>query len=226
MITTATPPISGDRGAAPIEAEEPGTGSVVDIPPDRTLVPGPVPHPPDRLDPGDRRDHGRRMTGEVLRYAAFTDGGSGGDPAGVVLDAGSLNDSEMLAIARDVGYSETAFVLPIDSTAAIRVRYFSPLAEVAFCGHATVATAVALDDRDGPGGLDLITLAGPVGVTTTATDEGMVATLTSPAAHSSPVTAPVLRATPWRRSGGSELTWTRQTPRTSPSRGTTTWCSA
>jgi PhzF family phenazine biosynthesis protein len=72
----------------------------------------------------------------------------------------SLNDSEMLAIARDVGYSETAFVLPIDSTAAIRVRYFSPLAEVAFCRHATVATAVALADRDGPGGLELITLAG------------------------------------------------------------------
>ena len=58
------------------------------------------------------RDHGRRMTSEVLRYAAFTDAGIGGNPAGVVLDAGSLNDAEMLAIARDVGYSETAFVLP------------------------------------------------------------------------------------------------------------------
>lgn len=125
------------------------------------------------------------MTGEVLRYAAFTDAGIGGNPAGVVLDARSLGDAEMLAIARDVGYSETAFVLPTDA-AAVRVRYFSPLAEVAFCGHATVATAVALADRDGPGELDLVTLAGPIRVTTTAGDAGTVATLTSPATHTRP----------------------------------------
>ena len=68
----------------------------------------------------------------------------------------------MLAIAREVGYSETAFVLPDVSRHQTRLRYFSPLAEVAFCGHATVATAVALADRDGPGELDLITLAGPI----------------------------------------------------------------
>jgi PhzF family phenazine biosynthesis protein len=83
------------------------------------------------------------MTSEVLRYAAFTDAGHGGNPAGVVLDAGSLGDAELLAIDRYVGYSETAFVSPTE-TATLRVRYFSPLAEVAFCGHATVASAVAL----------------------------------------------------------------------------------
>ena len=125
------------------------------------------------------------MTSEVLRYAAFTDAGIGGNPAGVVLDAGSLNDAEMLAIARDVGYSETAFVLP-DETAT-RLRYFSPLAEVAFCGHATVATAVALADRDGPGELDLITLAGPIRVTTIDDGSEVVATLTSPATRTRPV---------------------------------------
>ena len=97
----------------------------------------------------------------------------------------------MLAIAADVGYSETAFVLPNDA-ASIRVRYFSPLAEVAFCGHATVATAVALADRDGPGDLDLVTLAGPIRVASTATDSGMVATLTSPATHTRPVGEQVL----------------------------------
>lgn len=131
------------------------------------------------------------MRAEVLRYAAFTDSGTGGNPAGVVLEAGSLNDSEMLAIARDVGYSETAFVVPTDTT-TIRVRYFNPLAEVAFCGHATVATAVALADRDGPGELDLSTLAGPIRVTTAATGSGMVATLTSPATRTRPVTETVL----------------------------------
>ena len=73
-----------------------------------------------------------------------------------------------------------------------RLRYFSPLAEVAFCGHATVATAVALADRDGPGELDLITLAGPIRVTTIADGSGLVATLTSPATHTRPVREAVL----------------------------------
>ncbi len=47
---------------------------------------------------------------EVLRYAAFTEQGAGGNPAGVVLDARGLDDSARLAIAAEVGYSETAFV--------------------------------------------------------------------------------------------------------------------
>jgi PhzF family phenazine biosynthesis protein len=100
----------------------------------------------------------------------------------------------MLSIAQVVGYSETAFLLPGADPAAFRVRYFSPLAEVAFCGHATVAAAVAVADRDGPGELDFRTPAGPVTVTTVATEEGVTATLTSPAAHTRPVTEPVLSA--------------------------------
>lgn len=45
---------------------------------------------------------------EVLRYAAFTDDPEGGNPAGVALDAAGLSDAEMLAIAAEIGYSETA----------------------------------------------------------------------------------------------------------------------
>jgi PhzF family phenazine biosynthesis protein len=45
------------------------------------------------------------VTAEVLRYAAFTEAGGGGNPAGVVLDAGSLSDAQMLAIAAAIGYS-------------------------------------------------------------------------------------------------------------------------
>jgi PhzF family phenazine biosynthesis protein len=131
------------------------------------------------------------MTVEVMRYAAFTDAGTGGNPAGVVLDAGSLKDWEMLAIAREVGYSETAFAASTQ-TATLQLRYFSPLAEVAFCGHATVATAVAFAERDGPGELEFITLAGPIRVTTRVTEEGMVATLTSPATRTRPVAEEVL----------------------------------
>jgi PhzF family phenazine biosynthesis protein len=114
------------------------------------------------------------MSEDVLRYVAFSDRPDGGNPAGVVLEAGGLSDERMLEIAAEVGYSETAFV---DGDA---VRYFSPLAEVPFCGHATIATAVALAERDGPGELVLRTRSGPVPVTTRRDDQGRItATLTS-----------------------------------------------
>jgi PhzF family phenazine biosynthesis protein len=101
------------------------------------------------------------MTAEILRYAAFTDAPEGGNPAGVVLDASALGDAEMQQIAADVGYSETAFVTRADGD-ALDVRYFSPLAEVPFCGHATIATGVAWGERFGPGALELTTRSGLV----------------------------------------------------------------
>ena len=115
---------------------------------------------------------------EVLRYAAFTSDPAGGNPAGVVLDATGASDAELQEIARQVGYSETAFLLP-HLGAVMGVRYFSPLAEVPFCGHATIATAVAYAERHGPGRLDLDTAAGRVVVTTRAGAVGPEATLVS-----------------------------------------------
>ena len=103
------------------------------------------------------------MSTEILRYAAFTDTPEGGNPAGVVLDASGLGDAEMQAIAADVGYSETAFVTAADDH-DLTVRYFSPLAEVPFCGHATIATGVAWGERNGDGLLRLTTPAGLVEV--------------------------------------------------------------
>jgi len=115
----------------------------------------------------------------VLRYAAFTEQGAGGNPAGVVLDARGLDNAERLAIAAEIGYSETAFVEPTGAPGNYRVRYFSPRAEVAFCGHATIATAVAIAERLGPGQLHFDTLAGPVPVATQVGGAGATATLTS-----------------------------------------------
>jgi PhzF family phenazine biosynthesis protein len=109
---------------------------------------------------------------EIQRYAAFSTDPAGGNPAGVVLDASGLDDAKMLAIAADVGYSETAFVTGRPGGDGYRVRYFSPLLEIPFCGHATVATAVAL----GPGSHRFETNAGVVPVVV---DETGVATLTS-----------------------------------------------
>ena len=49
---------------------------------------------------------------EVLRLTAFSDDPEGGNPAGVVLDATGMSDAEMLSVAHEVGYSETAFLFP------------------------------------------------------------------------------------------------------------------
>lgn len=117
--------------------------------------------------------------GEVQRYAAFTQDGAGGNPAGVVLNADRLDEADRLAVAAQVGYSETAFIDAASQEGTYRVRYFSPRAEVAFCGHATIAAAVALAERRGPGDLIFDTLAGPIPVRTEATATGYAATLTS-----------------------------------------------
>ncbi|MDI6099976.1 PhzF family phenazine biosynthesis isomerase [Actinoplanes sp. NEAU-A12] len=113
---------------------------------------------------------------QIQRYAAFTLDPAGGNPAGVVLDASTLDDATMQKIAAEVGYSETAFVTGRTGANGYRVRYFSPLAEVPFCGHATVATAVAL----GAGEHVFTTNAGVVPVRV---DESATATLTSVDPH-------------------------------------------
>jgi PhzF family phenazine biosynthesis protein len=117
-----------------------------------------------------------------LRYSAFTDDPSGGNPAGVVLDAGGLADDSMLAIAAELGYSESAFVLPRSGN-EYGIRFFSPLAEVAFCGHATIATGVAIAERSGPGRIVFHTSEGEVPVDTSIDAGGVTATLTSVAPY-------------------------------------------
>ncbi|WND19305.1 PhzF family phenazine biosynthesis protein [Streptomyces violaceus] len=124
---------------------------------------------------------------EILRYVAFSTDPKGGNPAGVVLDATGADDAAMLAAAAEVGYSETAFVVP-SGDGTLDVRYFSPLAEVPFCGHATIATAVAHAERHGTGRLLLRTAAGPVTVTTDRSADGtLVATLVSVAPRTAPI---------------------------------------
>jgi PhzF family phenazine biosynthesis protein len=139
------------------------------------------------------------MSTEILRYAAFTDTPEGGNPAGVVLDASGLGDAEMQSIAAEVGYSETAFVTAADGT-DMTVRYFSPLAEVPFCGHATIATGVAWGERNGDGALRMTTPAGLVEVDVA----GGVATLTSVPPSSKPLEGgdldELLAALRWERS--------------------------
>jgi PhzF family phenazine biosynthesis protein len=141
-----------------------------------------------------------RATFDVQRFAAFTDTPGGGNPAGVVLDASTVaaDPATMLAIAADVGYSETVFVTDGPVTAGRRdytVRYFSPQVEVPFCGHATIALGVAVGRRIGAGAVTLSTKSGPVRVDVEQTATGRWrATLTSPPPSHQPLPADQLDA--------------------------------
>ena len=76
---------------------------------------------------------------EIQIINAFIDGESGGNPAGVVLDADKLSVSQKLKIATKVGLSETAFVSSSKS-ADFKLDFFTPKRQIAHCGHATIAT--------------------------------------------------------------------------------------
>lgn len=119
---------------------------------------------------------------EVLHYTAFTDRHDGGNPAGVVLDARGLDDPAMQGIAAALGYSESAFLFPRGGN-DYDIRYFSPIAEIPFCGHATIATAVALAERKGAGSLVFRAPVGEVPVETRVDGDRVLATLTSVAPY-------------------------------------------
>ncbi len=86
---------------------------------------------------------------EIQRIAAFSDGESGGNPAGVVIADAHPPEAEMRRIAAEIGFSETAFAAR--TADGWRVRYFSPESEVPFCGHATIALGAALAQQFGDG---------------------------------------------------------------------------
>jgi PhzF family phenazine biosynthesis protein len=141
---------------------------------------------------------------DILRYAAFSTDPAGGNPAGVVLGADLSDPVRMQALATDIGYSETAFAARVgpdyldphapDTVLHARhyaIRYFSPLAEVPFCGHATIATAVAIADRGGAGPIVFHTPAGLVPVDTSR--------------HDTVTTATLISVTPWVRPAPDDL---------------------
>lgn len=125
-------------------------------------------------------DSGEMVEGMVvLRYAAFSTRPQGGNPAGIVLDAIGSSDARMQRIATTIEYAETAFVTGEDEN-GFDVRYFSPVSEVPFCGHATIALGVALAEERGPAERVFRTRSGPVRIGTTQTQGGaLLATLTS-----------------------------------------------
>lgn len=75
----------------------------------------------------------------------FTDTRFGGNPLAVFTDARGMTDAEMQALAAEMNYSETTFVLPPEDPAnTARVRIFHRTAEMPFAGHPNVGTGFVL----------------------------------------------------------------------------------
>jgi PhzF family phenazine biosynthesis protein len=86
----------------------------------------------------------QRRTVRVYQVDVFTRQLFAGNPAGVVLGAETLTETEMQALARELNNSDSAFVLPADGADHdVGLRFFTPTREVAFVGHATVAAHAA-----------------------------------------------------------------------------------
>lgn len=128
----------------------------------------------------------------VLRIAAFSDGDMGGNPAGVMIADTLPTESEMLRIAAEVGYSETAFAASTGT--GWRVRYFSPESEVPFCGHATIALGAALALRHGDGVFALALNHADITVEGCRNGSVIAVALQSPPTRSLPAPAPLVSA--------------------------------
>jgi trans-2,3-dihydro-3-hydroxyanthranilate isomerase len=78
---------------------------------------------------------------EYLVVDAFTLHPLEGNQLGVFLDGRALSDDHMLALAREMKFAETVFLLPPESAADVRVRIFTPGGELPFAGHPVLGTA-------------------------------------------------------------------------------------
>src|SRR5581483_4177839 len=80
-----------------------------------------------------------------LHYDVFTDRLFGGNQLAVVLDGRGLSTATMQAIAKEMNFSETTFVLPPErADTDVRMRIFTPGAELPIAGHPTIGSTFAL----------------------------------------------------------------------------------
>lgn len=82
-----------------------------------------------------------------LRYVVadvFTDTPLEGNQLAVFTDARDLDAETMQALAREMSFSETVFVGPAEGEGHVRIRIFTPTAEIPFAGHPTLGSAFVL----------------------------------------------------------------------------------
>jgi len=103
------------------------------------------------------------MTYTLHVLNAFVSGSTGGNPAGVIIipELESFPvESEMQAIARKAEKPETVFIKKLSAT-DYEMNYFTPVAKVALCGHATIAAFQLLKELGlNPGNYNIITVNG------------------------------------------------------------------
>jgi PhzF family phenazine biosynthesis protein len=93
------------------------------------------------------------MLYDFMQVDVFTQKPLYGNPAAVVFDADDLATETMQRIAREMNLSETVFILaPMTKDADYRARIFTPVREMPFAGHPTLAAAHAMLSRH-PGNL-------------------------------------------------------------------------
>jgi trans-2,3-dihydro-3-hydroxyanthranilate isomerase len=83
----------------------------------------------------------------TFRYVVadvFTDRPLAGNQLAVFTDARGLADEEMQSLAREMNFSESVFVLPPEGEGHVRMRIFTPTAELPFAGHPTLGCAFVL----------------------------------------------------------------------------------
>ena len=99
-----------------------------------------------RFDPfgpaGERA--GERGLRPYLLVDVFTDAPLEGNPLAVVTDAREMAAAQMQRLARELNLSETIFVLPARGDGDVRVRIFTPAAELPFAGHPVLGCAILL----------------------------------------------------------------------------------
>jgi trans-2,3-dihydro-3-hydroxyanthranilate isomerase len=74
----------------------------------------------------------------------FTDRPLSGNQLAVFTDARAIPEEMLQPLAKEMGFSETVFVLPPEAGGHARIRIFTPAAELPFAGHPVLGTAFAL----------------------------------------------------------------------------------
>ena len=94
----------------------------------------------------------------------FTDRPLEGNQLAVFTDARELDEETMQALALEIGFSETTFVLPPEQGGTVRIRIFTPKSELPFAGHPCLGTAWVLASSLQRGVIELETKSGVVPV--------------------------------------------------------------
>src|SRR3954452_14587987 len=74
----------------------------------------------------------------------FTDVPLAGNQLAVFTDAREIPEAQLQQLARELNLSETTFVYPPEGDGHVRMRIFTPVAELPFAGHPTLGTAFVL----------------------------------------------------------------------------------